>query len=35
MKALESSQNFPMVGKVEFDESYVGGQDNKALGGKE
>lgn len=35
MKAMESSQNFPMMGKVEVDESYVGGQDDKALGRNE
>jgi hypothetical protein len=35
MKAMESSQNFPMVGKVEVDETYVGGQDDKALGRNE
>ena len=32
MKAMESSQNFPLVGQVEVDESYVGDQDDKALG---
>ncbi|MFC4871153.1 hypothetical protein [Negadavirga shengliensis] len=35
MKTMESSQNFPMVGKVEVDESYVGGQNGKALGRNE
>ena len=35
MKAMESSQNHPMIGKVEVDESYVGGQDDKALGRNE
>jgi len=35
MKAMESSQNFPLVGQVEVDESYVGGQDDKALGRNE
>ncbi|MBR9776304.1 MAG: hypothetical protein GYB55_15295 [Cytophagales bacterium] len=35
MKAIESSQNFPMVGNVEVDEIYVGGQDHKALGRNE
>ncbi len=35
MKAMESSQNFPMLGKVEVDETYVGGQDDKALGRNE
>ena len=29
---MESSQNFPLVGQVEVDESYVGDQDDKALG---
>ncbi len=28
---MESSQNFPMIGKVEVDETYVGGQDEKDL----
>jgi hypothetical protein len=32
MKGMEISQNFLMVGKVEVDESYVGVQDDKALG---
>ncbi|SHN35675.1 ISXO2-like transposase domain-containing protein [Cyclobacterium lianum] len=32
---MESSQNFPMMGKVEVDETYLGGQDNKALGRNE
>ena len=35
MKAMESSQSFPMMGKVEVDESYVGCQDDKALGRNE
>lgn len=35
MKAMESSGNFPMAGRVEVDESYVGGQDDKALGRNE
>ena len=34
-KAMESSQNYPMMGKVEVDETYVGGQDDKALGRNE
>ncbi len=34
MKAMESSRNFPMEGKVEVDETYVGGQDGQALGRK-
>jgi hypothetical protein len=29
---MESSGNFPMDGTVEVDETYVGGQDNEALG---
>ncbi len=32
---MESSQNFPMIGKVEVDESYVCVQDDKALGRNE
>lgn len=35
MKAMESSRNFPMKGKVEVDETYVGGQDEQALGRNE
>jgi len=35
MKAMESSQNYPRMGKVEVDETYVGGQDDKALGRNE
>lgn len=35
MKAMESSQNFPMVGKVDVDETYVGGQDDQAIGRNE
>lgn len=35
MKAMESSQDFPMLGKVEVDETYIGGQDDKALGRNE
>lgn len=35
MNAMESSGNFPLIGKVEVDESYVGGQDDKALGRNE
>ena len=31
MKAMESSQNFPMEGKVDIDETYVGGQDDWQL----
>ncbi len=32
MKAMESSGNFPMEGKVDVDETYVGGQDDQAIG---
>lgn len=35
MKAKENSQNHPIIGKVEVDESYVGGQDDNALGRNE
>jgi hypothetical protein len=35
MKAMESSQNFPMEGKVDVDETYVGGQDEEARGRNE
>ena len=35
MKAMERSQNFPMMGKVEVDESYVCGQDDNAFGRNE
>lgn len=35
MKAMESSGNFPMEGTVEVDETYVGGQDDEALGRNE
>jgi hypothetical protein len=35
MKAMESSGDFPLLGQVEVDESYVGGQDDKALGRNE
>ena len=31
---MESSQNFPMMGKVEVDEFYLGRKDDKALGRK-
>lgn len=34
MKAMESSRNFPMEGKVDVDETYVGGQDEGAIGRK-
>ena len=32
MKAMESSKSNPMIGKVDVDETYVGGQDEKAVG---
>ena len=35
MKAMESSQDFPMGGKVDVDETYVGGQDDQAIGRNE
>jgi hypothetical protein len=35
MKAMESSGNFPMIGKVDVDETYVGGQDEQAIGRNE
>jgi hypothetical protein len=35
MKAMESSRNFPMSGKVDVDETYVGGQDDQAIGRNE
>jgi hypothetical protein len=35
MKAMESSYNFPMEGKVDVDETYVGGQDDQAIGRNE
>ena len=31
----QSSQNFPMKGKVDVDEAYVGGQDDQAIGRNE
>jgi hypothetical protein len=31
MKAMESSQNFPMEGKVDMGETYVGSQDDQAI----
>jgi len=34
MKAMESSGKFPMEGKVDVDETYVGGQDGQAIGRK-
>lgn len=35
MKAMESSRSFPMAGKVDVDETYVGGQDEQAVGRNE
>lgn len=35
MKAMESSKNFPMMDNVEVDETYVGGQDDQAIGRNE
>lgn len=35
MKAMESSQSFPMEGKVDVDETYVGGQDEESVGRNE
>jgi len=35
MKAMESSRDFPMEGKVDVDETYVGGQDEAAIGRNE
>lgn len=35
MKAMESSQSFPMSGKVDVDQTYVGGQDEAAVGRSE
>jgi len=35
MKAMESSGNFPLMGKVEVDETYVGGQADQAIGRNE
>ena len=35
MKAMESSKSFPMAGKVDVDETYVGGQDEEAVGRNE
>jgi len=35
MKAMESSRNFPMEGKVDVDETYVGEQDDQAVGRNE
>jgi len=32
---MESSQNFPLEGKVDVDETYVGGQDDQAIGRNE
>ena len=35
MKAMESSRDFPMEGKVDVDETYVGEQDDQAIGRNE
>ena len=35
MKAMESSRSFPMIGKVDVDETYIGGQDDQAIGRNE
>ena len=35
MKAMQSSKSNPMIGKVDVDETYVGGQDEKAVGRNE
>jgi len=35
MKAMESSRNFPVQGKVDTDETYIGGQDDQAIGRNE
>lgn len=35
MKAMESSKGFPMTEQVEVDETYVGGQDESAIGRNE
>ncbi len=35
MKAMKSSKSFPMEGKVDVDETYVGGQDDQAIGRNE
>lgn len=35
MSAMKSSQNFPMEGKVDVDETYVGAQDEEAIGRNE
>lgn len=32
---MESSQNFRMEGKVDVDETYVGGRDDQEIGGNE
>jgi hypothetical protein len=32
MKSMENSQNFPMEGKVDVNEKYVGGQDDESIG---
>ncbi|MET3981615.1 hypothetical protein ABIB62_004231 [Mucilaginibacter sp. UYP25] len=35
MRAMKSSGNFPMNGKVDVDETYVGGQDDQVIGRNE
>jgi hypothetical protein len=35
MKTMESSQNFPVEGKADVDETYGGGQDDQAIGRNE
>jgi hypothetical protein len=35
MRAMASSGNHPMDGKVDVEETYVGGQDEKAVGRNE
>lgn len=35
MRTMKSSGNFPMNGKVDVDETYVGGQDDQAIGRNE
>lgn len=32
---MKSSKSFPMQGKVDVDETYVGGQDDQAIGRNE
>lgn len=35
MKAIEISQNFPMIGELEIDESYIGGKNDKSFRGND